>query len=154
MNLTSLSAKFKKVAKLRIREKRVIQKINNAHFAALLYFLSGEIDVIWLPNAYRSRYDFYLHGYCHSANRLSILTWNQCIANERTVDQTAVECFPLEMWTKLTVIDLFIFIEIFSGSYIVDILSKKKRIGAYKTQLCFIRGSFLINIMFVFSFVI
>lgn len=61
----------------------------------------------------------------------------------------ASECFPLEMWTKLTVIDLFIFIEIFSGSCIVDILSKKK-IGAYKTQLCFIRGSFLINIKFSF----
>lgn len=30
----------------------------------------------------------------------------------------------------------------------------KKRIGAYKTQLCFKRGSFLINIMFFFSFVI
>ena len=48
MNLTSLSTTLKKVAKLRTREKRVHQKIKNAHFAALLYFLSGEIDVIWL----------------------------------------------------------------------------------------------------------
>ena len=76
-----------------------------------------------------------------------MLRWNQCIANERTVDQTAAECFPLEMWTKLTIID---FIEMFSGLYIVDILSKK-RTGAYKTQLCFIRRSFLVN-KFFFSF--
>lgn len=48
MNLTSLSTTLKKVAKLRTREKRVLQKINNAHFAALLYFLSGETHVIWL----------------------------------------------------------------------------------------------------------
>lgn len=48
MNLTSLSTTLKKVAKLRTEEKRVLQKINNAHFAELLYFLSGENDVIWL----------------------------------------------------------------------------------------------------------
>ena len=48
MNLTSLSTTLKKVAKLRIREKRVLQKINNAHFAALLYFLSGATYVIRL----------------------------------------------------------------------------------------------------------
>ena len=126
--LTSLSPTLKKVAKLRTREKRVLQKINNAHFAALLYFLSGATYVIWLQmHTVHATTFICARIHCHSANRLSILRWNQCIANERTVDQTANECFPLEMWTNLTVIDLFIFIEMFSGSYIVDILPKKKK---------------------------
>ena len=39
---------IKKSGEIKDPQKRVLQKINNAHFAALLYFLSGATYVIRL----------------------------------------------------------------------------------------------------------